>query len=638
MKEKYTYKLSVIIVNYNVEFFLDQCLDSVKKAINNSLDIEVIIVDNDSVDGSIKMLKEKYSEFKLIENKDNVGFSKANNQGIHLSNGKYVLLLNPDTVVEESTFEKVVSFMDNHAEAGGLGVRMIDGKGIFLPESKRGLPTPAVAFYKIFGLSKLFPKSKRFGQYHLGHLSEFETNEVDILSGAFMLMRKDVLDKVGLLDEDFFMYGEDIDLSYRIQKGGYSNYYFADTKIIHYKGESTKKSSVNYVFVFYNAMVIFAKKHFSGKNARLFSFLINIAIYIRAFLAICVRIIKASILPLIDIVYIITGLYALTNYWSMSSIDFPEELIAYSIPMYGLVWLSSSYFNGAYDTPYKLLKYAKGVFWGTIIILLAYAVLPKSWQFSRLFIFIGASWVISYYLLSRLFLHFSIGQKFSLLFEDKKNYAVISDDEEFKKIESFLLQTSGKVGNIKHIDSEVEISNLDQIDELIFSSKNNSYSSIINHIDTLKENSLDFKITPNDAAHMIGSNSIDTAGDLYILNINTLVSVENKRKKRLFDVSFSILILLFSFVLIFFYQNKIKFLNNVWSILIGRISFIGFSEDTSKKDVRLPKIKEGVLSPVDGVELKLTEIHDKLNLLYARNYSMRKDFSILLKAWRKLDL
>src|SRR5690606_33508903 len=206
-------------------------------------------------------------------------------QAIHLSQGKYVLLLNPDTVVEEDTFEKVINFMDQHPDAGGLGVRMLDGKGKFLPESKRGLPTPMVAFYKIFGVSKLFPKSKKFGQYHLGHLSEFETNEVEILCGAFMLMRAEALEKVGLLDEAFFMYGEDIDLSYRIIKGGYKNYYFPETRIIHYKGESTKKSSVNYVFVFYRAMVIFAEKHFSQKHAKMFSFLINFAIYLRAGLA-----------------------------------------------------------------------------------------------------------------------------------------------------------------------------------------------------------------------------------------------------------------------------------------------------------------------------------------------------------------
>ena len=603
-----------------------------------NLKVEVIIIDNNSVDGSLKMIRDKYPDFQLIANKENVGFSKANNQGINISKGKYVLLLNPDTVVEETTFEKVVSFMEEHPETGGLGVRMIDGKGEFLPESKRGLPTPMVAFYKIFGLSALFPKSKKFGQYHLGHLSEFETNEVDILSGAFMCMRKDALNKIGLLDEDFFMYGEDIDLSYRIQQGGYKNHYFADTKIIHYKGESTKKSSVNYVFVFYNAMVIFAKKHFSGKNAKLFSFLINIAIYLRAFLALVVRFIKAATLPIIDSAYIIIGLYALTNYWRMYSIDFPEDLISYSIPIYGLVWLLSSYFNGGYDTPYKLTKFLKGVFWGTILILITYAILPKSWQFSRLFIFIGAGWVFIYYLLSRLFLHFAIGKNFSLKFEDQKHFGIVANNEEFERIKAFLVQTNGRIASIKNLNlSELSKDEINDLDEIVFSSEKLSYKEIINQIEQLKKHTLDFKIAPYKADYIIGSNSIDTAGDLYILNLNNLVSTENKRKKRLFDIVFSFLLLALSPIAVFFFKNSLQFFANIWHILLGKISFIGFSEETTKKDVRLPKIKEGVLSPIDSIEIKTPEIQEKLNLLYARDYSMRKDFSILLKAWKQLD-
>ncbi len=245
-------KLSVIIVNYNVEHFLEQCLYSVRRAMQG-IEGEVFVVDNNSVDGSLKMLAEKFPEVKVIANKDNVGFSRANNQAIRVSTGEYVLLLNPDTVVEDDTFSKCLAFMDAHPDAGGLGVKMVDGKGNFLPESKRGLPTPAAAFYKMFGLAKLFPHSKRFAHYYMGHLSDDETNEVEILAGAFMLMRRATLDKVGLLDETFFMYGEDIDLSYRITQGGYKNYYFPETRIIHYKGESTKKTSVNYVLVFYKA-------------------------------------------------------------------------------------------------------------------------------------------------------------------------------------------------------------------------------------------------------------------------------------------------------------------------------------------------------------------------------------------------
>ena len=403
----------MVIVNYNVEFFLEQCLNSVQKALEN-INGQVFIVDNNSIDGSVEMVQRKFPAYSLLANKENVGFSKANNQAILQADAEYILLLNPDTVVEEETFSKVIGFMDSHPEAGGLGVRMVDGKGKFLPESKRGLPTPAVAFYKIFGLSKLFPKSERFGQYHLGHLSEFETNKIDILSGAFMLMRSEALEKVGLLDEALFMYGEDIDLSYRILKGGYANYYFPETRIIHYKGESTKKSSVNYVFVFYRAMIIFAEKHFSQKNAKLFSFLINAAIYFRATLAISMRFIRQSVLPLIDFAILLIGLYALTNQWRISNIDFPERVVNVAVPAYTLIWMLSILFNGGYDNPVKLSNYLKSTVIGTLTILIVYALLPKSWQFSRLYILLGACWVLSYFLLSRIFLHFSIGKKFNL--------------------------------------------------------------------------------------------------------------------------------------------------------------------------------------------------------------------------------
>src|SRR3954466_5259108 len=299
-------KLSVIIVNYNVQPFLEQCLLSVLNA-GKKIDIEVFVVDNNSVDGSVAMVQARFPFVQLIEKKKNTGFSHANNQAIRIAKGEYILLLNPDTVVEEDTFEKVVTFMDAHPEAGGLGVKMIDGKGKFLPESKRGLPTPTVAFYKIFGLAALFPKSKLFGKYHLGYLDKDQIHQVEILSGAFMLMRKSTLDKVGLLDETFFMYGEDIDLSYRIILGGYKNYYFPETRIIHYKGESTKKSSVNYVFVFYRAMVIFAQKHFSQNNAKLFSFLIHLAIYLRAGIAVFMRFLKQVAVPALEFVLILAG-------------------------------------------------------------------------------------------------------------------------------------------------------------------------------------------------------------------------------------------------------------------------------------------------------------------------------------------
>ncbi|HQB79301.1 MAG TPA: glycosyltransferase family 2 protein, partial [Tenuifilaceae bacterium] len=327
--------LSVIIVNYNVKYFLEQCLISVFKAVKG-IDAEVWVVDNASADGSCQMVKERFPKVKLIENHNNVGFSVANNQAIRLSTGKYILLLNPDTVVQEDTFTKCIAFMESHPEAGSMTVRMIDGKGTFLPESKRALPSPMVSFYKIFGLSRLFPRSKTFARYHLGHLDPNLTHSIEILPGAYMLMRKEALDVTGLLDETFFMYGEDIDLSYRILKAGYKNYYYPETTIIHYKGESTKKGSINYVLIFYKAMAIFAQKHFSKKNARLYILIIYIAIYFRAFASIVSRLAKRLALPLADTLLISTGVTLLVSFWEQyrfgTSEAYPNQLLWVMIP------------------------------------------------------------------------------------------------------------------------------------------------------------------------------------------------------------------------------------------------------------------------------------------------------------------
>ena len=274
--------LSVIIVNYNVKYYLEQCLEAVRRA-SQGLQIEVIVVDNLSTDGSIPYLRERFPEVTFIENKENVGFARANNQAIRMSAGKYVLLLNPDTIVAEHTLSDFIRFMDSHPEAGGAGAYMLRTDGTFAPESRRGLPTPFVAFCKMSGLAALLPQSRVFGRYYMRYLNENEVNEIEIISGACMLLRREALDKVGLLDEDFFMYGEDIDLSYRILKGGYKNY-FLPTRMLHYKGESTEKSSFRYTYTFYQAMRLFFRKHYAHYSF-LVSLPINVAIWVRSFMA-----------------------------------------------------------------------------------------------------------------------------------------------------------------------------------------------------------------------------------------------------------------------------------------------------------------------------------------------------------------
>lgn len=271
--------LSVVIVNYEVKYFLEQCLYSVRAALQG-MDAEVFVVDNHSEDGSIEYLKPIFPEVTFIENTDNPGFAKANNQAIRMAKGKYVLLLNPDTVIGEDSIRSICYFMDERPQIGAAGVKMLDGHGVFLPESKRSFPTPWISFCKIFGLSRLFPNSPRFARYSLPFLGADTRHKVDVLAGAFMMLRKEALDKVGLLDESFFMYGEDIDLSYRLILGGYKNYYLPE-RILHYKGESTQKGDIRYIKSFYGAMVIFFRKYYP-KSGLLVSSLIRIAVWFRA--------------------------------------------------------------------------------------------------------------------------------------------------------------------------------------------------------------------------------------------------------------------------------------------------------------------------------------------------------------------
>lgn len=284
--------LSVIIVNYNVKYFLEQCLCSVIKAMKN-IDGEILVVDNASTDGSFDFLKTRFEKVNFIWNKTNVGFAKANNQALKIAKGENILFLNPDTIVPEDCFEKCIAFLNKRN--GALGIKMIDGAGNFLRESKRSFPSPTTSLFKLSGFSQLFPRSKTFSKYHLGYLDENENHEVDILAGAFMMIPKKILEITGGFDEQFFMYGEDIDLSFRIQKAGFKNYYFAESCIIHFKGESTKKGSLNYVKMFYRAMSIFVKKHYGSNKAGMFHFFIQIAIFSRAALAAAFRVFNFNI-------------------------------------------------------------------------------------------------------------------------------------------------------------------------------------------------------------------------------------------------------------------------------------------------------------------------------------------------------
>ena len=647
-------KLSVVIVNYNVEYFLEQCLYSVRRAMQG-IEGEVFVVDNNSVDGSLKMLARKFPEVKVIANKENVGFSRANNQAIRISTGEYVLLLNPDTVVEDDTFSKCLAFMDSHPDAGGLGVKMVDGKGQFLPESKRGLPTPATAFYKMFGLCKLFPHSKRFAHYYMGNLPDDETNEVEILAGAFMMLRKETLDKIGLLDETFFMYGEDIDLSYRITQGGYKNYYFPETRIIHYKGESTKKTSVNYVFVFYRAMEIFAKKHFGNSWGKSFSFLINMAIYVKAFFALVSQFFQKAAIPLLDALLGYGGLAGISYLWGHANVyggvgTYPTVLFSVVLPIYILIWLVSTYFAGGYDKPYSIARGILGVAFGSAVILVVYALLPESMRFSRALILFGMLWLAIEMSLTRAIGVLLGNENFQSKRTEKKRFLVIGSPEETQRVNSILESTSIKPDFIGLVSSEAQgeapdgfIGNLSQvpdiieiykITEVIFCSKDVPHQVIIDKMVDWHASNVDYKIAPEDSLSIIGSNSINTRGDLYTVDIKAIDTKPNRRNKRLFDLMMGFFSILFWLPLALVVKQPVRFLKNAVLVLIGRRTWVGYCpvpDDTQK----LPKIKKGVYHPASYLDEDATSDPDfinQLNLLYARDYTVWKDAEIFFKS------
>lgn len=637
--------LSVVIVNYNVKYFLEQCLISVFKAMKD-IKGEVFVVDNASVDGSCQMVKERFPDVKLIENTQNHGFSFANNQALRLVSGEYVLVLNPDTVVGEDTFSKCLKFMDEYPDAGSLSVKMIDGKGHFLPESKRALPSPMVSFYKIFGFAKLFPHSKKFARYHLGHLDENQTHEIEILPGAFMFIRKKALDKAGLFDESFFMYGEDIDLSYRIIKSGFKNYYFPETTIIHYKGESTKKGSINYVMVFYRAMIIFARKHFSQKNAFIYTTLIYIAIYFRAALSIAKRILKRYIEPFTDAVIITLGIVVIVPFWEKfrfsSTNIYPDKLVMVLSIACIAIWLISIWLSGGYDEPRKKLAAAKGVAIGSVVILLLYSLLPEEMRFSRAIILLLSVWSIGLIQLTHIG-YALIRKEPRRDIRKPKRIVIVGKHDEAIRVESIMSQASvnkqlmgivspsndliqnDSLGTLAQLN---EIVRVNEIDEIIYCSSDVSSHEIIKSMLSLVSQGVDFKIAPPDSLSVIGSNSIDTAGDLYTVDINAISLPSNKRFKRILDITTSTALIALSPVLVFFGNGIITMLRNSLRVLIGKRTWVGY---IGKNEKGLPHIKQGVFPPIKSSEIESLSNGqvEKINMLYAKNYSISKDIKAI---------
>ena len=588
-------KLSIVLVNYNVKYFLEQTLLSVRKAVDAmhradpSHKAEVIVVDNNSVDGSCAMVREQFPEVRLMANQENMGFARANNQAIKEASGEYILLLNPDTVLEEDTLRQVVDFMDAHPEAGGLGVKMVDGKGQFLPESKRMFPSPEVAFYKAFGLSALFPRSRTFGKYHLGYLDKNESHQVDVLAGAFMLVRSKVIQEIGLLDETFFMYGEDIDFSYRIKQAGYENYYYPHTRIIHYKGESTKKQSINYVFVFYKAMIIFAKKHFSRQKAALFTVLLNLAIYFRAGLAIGYRLLKRLVLPAIDYGLLLLAMYL--TIWEYADGPIIDPPYYYHLPVAAFIWVLAAALTGNYQTPFAFWQVLKGAFAGTLGVAAVYAFLPDGLQVFRPMILTGG--VLSFGVMTATRMAYQLIHHGNLWLghQGTKEVIIVGWPDEAQRVERLLA------------DSGVSFAKLGTV-----------------------------LIAPEERLFIIGSHSKDMPGDFYTIDITLALAQTGPRfRKYMLDFVLAGMLLVTLPIYLLLIKNKREYIELIWKVLKGQRSWVGYHE-TAAHD-HLPQLRKGIFTPL--AELKSRNLDqtalDRLNFLYARDYTVEKDLRILAK-------
>ena len=630
--------LSVIIVNYNVKYFLEQCLHSVIKAAEQ-VETEIIVIDNHSTDESLPYLAPRFPEVRFLKNSANSGFGKACNRGLAEATGEYVLFLNPDTIVAEDSFEKCVRFFETHPVCGALGVKMIDGSGAFLKESKRAFPSPFTSLFKLFGFARMFPKSRLFSRYHLGHLDKEQNHEVDVLAGAYLMVRHSVLQKVGSFDEAFFMYGEDVDLSYRIQKAGFKNYYLADTTIIHFKGESTKRGSLNYVRMFYYAMSVFVRKHYGGVKAGLFTFFIQIAIWLRALIAALAKTIAFVGIPVIDAVIILLSFWVVKKGWTAyvrPGIVYPNQLLLFSFPAFTAVYLTAAYYAGLYDRYYKTVNLVRSTFIATVTLLSLYSLLPETLRFSRAIVFFGALLAFVLIALQRAILVKARVLRHPLDSSNKPHILIAATKNEYSGVRAFLQKKGfdnrviGRVGPNGGADQIASLNNLQdtakvlQAKELVWCAGTLSYKKIIVQTEHLKAG-LKFRFHAVGSCSIVGSDTSTASGE--ILSGETefaLGRASNKRVKRLLDVCAAIFFLL-TFPLQLFLVNKpLSFFRNCLEIIVGKKTWVGYSRPSGS----LPRIRNGVLAPngkKEAATLATVENRQLLDYWYARNYEPLQD-------------
>ena len=653
--------LSIIIVNYNVKEFLQNLLHSIEKASSN-ISKEIIIIDNASDDGSKELIRDKFPSVIFITNNVNVGFGRAINQGLAISKGKYILISNPDCIVSEDTLDKMISFFENNLECGLAGCKILNSDGSLQLACRRSFPGPWTSFTKVTGLSNLFPKSKIFARYNLTYLNENQTYEVDAVSGSFMMIRKDVYEKVGGFDERFFMYGEDLDLCYRVQQAGYKVFYIHNTQVSHYKGESTKRSNLDETKLFYDAMHLFVKKHLS--SFPIVEIILRIAIVFRKLFAFLGKRKLTLLTALADFVFFNFSLFVAEKiYKSMTDwvgFDTHAYFVIYTIP--ALIYLIVSFFSGVYKKDVVAVLRNFGAIFISFLILTSLTFFFKQYAFSRAVVLIAFILFLSITTFYRVLLKliFKVGIKMDGAL-NRRTLIIGTDDEAVniaKKIKtqkasvhSFIglignthSETGKEIAGFKVVGSINNIKNVytdKKINEVIFTAEELTYSEMMSIVSASKSNSIDFKIIGSDMNFVVGKSSVSMLDDIPLVEVNyNIASPSVRTLKLLFDYALSLTVLFSLYPFIYFLTKLTdkqtdfgKFVLSVPKVLSGKKSFVGPKKSIMQGNVDLGKSGLTGLWFIDDGSYSDSE---KLDFYYAKNQNIWLDLEILGKTLNKM--
>ncbi len=659
--------LSVIIVNYNVRAFLESALISVRKAMSG-IDGEIIVVDNASDDGSVEMMQQKFPDVSLIVNKQNTGFAAANNLAMKSARGRYLLLLNPDTLVQEDTFQSMIGVLERRPDIGLAGCKILNPDGTLQLACRRSFPTPWVAFTKIAGLSALFPHSPLFGKYNLAYLDPDQSYEVDAISGSFMFLRRSVLEEVGSLDEQFFMYGEDLDWCYRIKSAGWKVFYVHETQIIHYKGESARRSDLDEVKLFYQAMRVFVQKHLA--RGLISDAILRVGIGLREWIAFLAKLAKPLRAVVFDVLLVNVSLLLSELLWFRVLFHFPEYAYPVTLTIPPLAVVSALYFLGVYTTRrLSISRAAGGVLIGYVIIS-ALTFFFKQYGFSRMVMVIAGAMDIvllpGWRVVARTFFRSPATKRGSLF--GRRTLIVGADasgQEVLRKLRTRVDDGYDVVGfidvNRKRVGERVagveilgSIDNIGKVileqkaSEVIFSTDILSYTDILTVIGRSRNRAVNFRLVPSSLEVIIGKTHIDELDDIPLVDIEYNINRPlNRLVKRLVDLSISSILLTVVYPLILMQKNSgnavsktgktVLLLPRVWR---GEMSLVGPAGRTAAAD-RGNAVsswylgKPGItgLAQVRHRNDRTQEEVERYNVYYAKNQTLLLDLEILMKSF-----